>query len=230
MPSISAPRITRILRCSALLTLPVSATAAEPGLSAIEFPQVPLDIAGELAEQARELGLLGLGPAGQKPCEPCPAGDEEPGDRPAALGGELQPGRSPVLAVPGPADQAPPLELLGLPRDRRGVNAQMLGQIGQPQARPASVQYIQACEAGLIDIDTRLCEQELVQPHAQWTIEVDIGDTQVCNLLHPGSGVIEDHEESSITKRHHTLFGQSMKEILDFIALQIVGLRRLSAL
>src|ERR1035437_915667 len=69
-----------------------------------------------------------------------------------------------------------------------------------------------------------------VQPHAQWTIDVDIGDTQVCNLLHPGSGVIEDHEESSITKRHHTLFGQSMKEILDFIALQIVGLRRRSAL
>jgi len=46
-----------------------------------EVPQVPVDVAGDLAEQPRELGLLGLGPAGQKPGEPGPAGGQEPPDR-----------------------------------------------------------------------------------------------------------------------------------------------------
>ena len=70
----------------------------------------------------------------------------------------------PSCGVPGPADEARPFELLRLPRHRGSVDAQLLGQIGQPQARPASVQYIQDSQAGLIDIDTRLGEQELVQP------------------------------------------------------------------
>src|SRR5450755_1075265 len=164
MPSISAPRITRIRRCSASLISPVSAAATEPGLSGIKLPHLSVNVAGELAEQPRELDLLRLGPADQKPREPCPASDEEPGDRPAAPGGELQPDRPRVLPVPCPADKARPLELLRLAGHRRSVDAQPLRQIGQPQARPLEVEYVKDSQPGLIDIDTRLGEQELVQP------------------------------------------------------------------
>src|ERR1035441_3174995 len=145
-------------------------TATRTGLSRIELPHMPIDVAGELAEHARELDLLVLGPAGQEPGEPRPAGGpgpaggEDPAARPAALGGELQPGRPRILSVPGPADQARPFELLRLARYRRSVDTELLGQISQPQARPACVEYIKESQAGLIDIDTRLGEQELVQP------------------------------------------------------------------
>src|SRR5580692_794067 len=164
MPSISAPRMTRIRLCSARLISSVSAMAAEPGLSPIKHPHLPVNVTGELAEQARELGPLGLGPAGKKPGEPRPASDQEPVDRPAALRGEPHPARPAVLGVPGPADETRPLELLRLPGYRRSVDAQLLGQIRQPQAGPAGVQYVQDGQAGLINIDTRLGEQELVQP------------------------------------------------------------------
>jgi len=119
---------------------------------------------GATPTQARELGLLGLGPAGQKAGEPGPAGGQEPADRRAALRSELQPGRPPVLRVPGLGDQARPLELLGLARHRRSVDAQLLGQVSQPQARPARVQHIQHSKARPIHIDTRLGKQELMQP------------------------------------------------------------------
>ncbi len=73
------PRITRIRWCSALLISPVSVTATEPGPSCIKFPQVPVDVAGELAEQPRELDLLRLGPAGKKSTSAMPGGRPETG-------------------------------------------------------------------------------------------------------------------------------------------------------
>ena len=61
------------------------------------------------------------------------------------------------------------------------------------------------------------------------TIKVDIGGTQVSNLLRPCSSVIEDHEETPITKRQGSLFGQGTEEFFNFILFQIMSLRRRSA-
>ncbi len=69
-----------------------------------------------------------------------------------------------------------------------------------------------------------------MQPHPQWTIEIDIDGIQIRSLLHSRSGVIEDHKESSVTQCQGSLFGQCVEERVDFIALQIMGLRRWSAL
>jgi hypothetical protein len=49
----------------------------------------------------------------------------------------------------------------------------------------------------------------IMKPYAQWPIEVEIGDAQVGDLLHPCTRVIQEHEEGPISKCKSSLFGQS---------------------
>src|ERR1700733_3166367 len=65
-----------------------------------------------------------------------------------------------------------------------------------------------------------------MQPHTQRSIKIDINDPQVGDFLHPRSGVVEEHEESSISKRKRSQPGKALEESLDFFVLQIIGLRR----
>jgi hypothetical protein len=59
-----------------------------------------------------------------------------------------------------------------------------------------------------------------VQTDAQWPIEVDIDQPQVGDFLRPHSGVIENHEESAISKSKFSLSRQLLEEGLDFVMLQ----------
>jgi hypothetical protein len=60
-----------------------------------------------------------------------------------------------------------------------------------------------------------------MQPDAQWPIKVYIGNAEVGDLLHPRSGVIEDHEDSPIAERKGSLARQALEQSLDFVALQV---------
>jgi len=68
-----------------------------------------------------------------------------------------------------------------------------------------------------------------MQSDAQRPIEIHIGDVQVSNLPHPGSGVIEDHKDSPIAERKDSLARQALEQGFDFVVLQIVSLRWRSA-
>jgi hypothetical protein len=68
-----------------------------------------------------------------------------------------------------------------------------------------------------------------MQTNAQGAIEIHIGDPQVGDFLNPRPGVIEDHEDSPIAERKGPLARQVLEQSLDFVALQIISLRRRSA-
>ena len=91
-------------------------------------------------------------------------GEEEAADRLLPLGAEPQPAHPRIVNAPGPADQAQAFESLGLAGHRRGVDAQPFGQIGDAQAALLRVQRVQDRQPGLVDVETRLLEDEIVQP------------------------------------------------------------------
>ena len=91
-------------------------------------------------------------------------GEEEAADRLLPLGAEPQPAHPRIVNAPGPADQAQALESLGLAGHRRGVDAQPFGQIGNAQAALFRVQRVEDRQPGLVDVETSLLEDEIVQP------------------------------------------------------------------
>jgi len=69
-----------------------------------------------------------------------------------------------------------------------------------------------------------------VQAYAKRPIKVDVGHTQVCDLLDPGPTVIEEHQERSITERERAFSWQRPKQRIDLFAFHVKRVWRLSPL
>ena len=64
-----------------------------------------------------------------------------------------------------------------------------------------------------------------MQAHTRLRTEIDVLHPEVGDLLHAGTGVIEQQEQRAIAERESSISRQSTKQRRDLVALEEIGLR-----
>jgi hypothetical protein len=64
-----------------------------------------------------------------------------------------------------------------------------------------------------------------MESNAQRAVEIDVGNAQVSDLLHPCPGVIEDHKDTAIAKGKVSMAWQRFEQSFDFVVIQVISLR-----
>src|SRR5580698_10365432 len=105
IPIINAPRITRILRCSAGEISSSSMAAGAGDVISVTMTDLAIVLGGggEELQESGEFPAVGRRPIGQHVLQPCPAGIEQALDGRASFVGEQQ-ARGPAVGGIGRAD------------------------------------------------------------------------------------------------------------------------------
>ncbi len=160
MPSMRAPRITRIRRCS-------SSSASWSGdsvvWSATVAVQVLIESFCETAEQGAQRGEVAVGPTHQQALEPRTPGHPDPIDGAASGRREADPHRTTIVRVDPPSDQLLPFELLDLASYRRGIDTEQVGEVRDPECVPSGHQFEEEGCTGSVDPHPGSPEEALMQ-------------------------------------------------------------------
>ena len=69
-----------------------------------------------------------------------------------------------------------------------------------------------------------------VQTHMSWTVQGELFDPQVGDLLHAGAGIVEEQQQCAVAHRKLTVAGESSEKCLDFFTRERVHRRLRAAL
>jgi hypothetical protein len=129
------------------------------GQLGINLLQALIDAGREDTKESGEIILVGFRPIREELGQPISPNGQEAIDDPTTLQGQLELGSPSVGLVTGSTDQTQPLKVLGLARHRRSFDLEMLGQVGEPQARPLRVKRVEKSQTGTIDVNPGLGQQ-----------------------------------------------------------------------
>ena len=166
MPSMSATRITRIRRCSALLnswSSGASNTAAGSGATSVV--QIALQRRREPPEQGAEASQIVVVPTVEQSIEPRPPRPQHAFERAPTRRRETNARGSSVLGIGVADDQPLTFELLDLARHRRGIDPEHLRQRRHPDGVAVEVQLVQRGRSGPVEADPRRLQETLVDAH-----------------------------------------------------------------